>query len=57
MDPTLQGGHLPAYDRLKLARDAYGAYESGDRRVIEELLSGDFTDLDQLLRPSPRTGG
>ena len=30
-------------DRLQLARDAYGAYESGDRSVIEELLSDDFT--------------
>jgi len=30
-------------DRLQLARDAYGAYESGDRRVIEELLAEDFT--------------
>ena len=30
-------------DRLKLAREAYGAYESGDRRVIERLLSDDFT--------------
>lgn len=27
---------MPGHDRLKLARDAYGAYESGDRRVIEE---------------------
>jgi ketosteroid isomerase-like protein len=35
--------HLPAYDRLKLARDCYGAYESGDRRVVEELLSDNFT--------------
>ena len=34
---------MPAYDRLKLARDAYGAYESGDRRVIEELPTDDFT--------------
>jgi ketosteroid isomerase-like protein len=34
---------VPAYSRLKLARDAYGAYESGDRRVIEELLTDDFT--------------
>jgi len=34
---------MPAHDRLKLARDAYGAYESGDRRVIEELLTDDFT--------------
>jgi ketosteroid isomerase-like protein len=31
------------HDRLKLARDAYGAYESGDRGVIEELLTDDFT--------------
>jgi ketosteroid isomerase-like protein len=30
-------------DRLQLARDAYGAYESGDRSVIEDLLSDDFT--------------
>jgi len=30
-------------DRLKLARDAYGAYESGDRRVIEDLLADGFT--------------
>src|SRR4051812_11782771 len=30
-------------DRLELARDAYGAYESGDRRVVEELLTEDFT--------------
>jgi len=34
---------MPAYDRLKLVRDCYGAYESGDRRVVEELLSDDFT--------------
>ena len=34
---------MPADDRLKLARDAYGAYESGDRRAIEELLADDFT--------------
>jgi ketosteroid isomerase-like protein len=30
-------------DRLQLARDVYGAYESGDRRVVDELLSDDFT--------------
>jgi ketosteroid isomerase-like protein len=29
-------------DRLQLARDAYGAYESGDRSVIEELLADDL---------------
>ena len=34
---------MPAYDRLKLVRDCYGAYESGDRRVVEELLTDDFT--------------
>jgi ketosteroid isomerase-like protein len=34
---------VPAHDRKKLARDAYGAYESGDRSVIEELLTDDFT--------------
>ena len=34
---------MPAEDRLRLARDSYGAYESGDRRIIEELLSDDFT--------------
>ena len=33
---------MPAQDRLQLARDAYGAYQSGDRRVIEELLTEDF---------------
>jgi ketosteroid isomerase-like protein len=35
--------HVVAQDRLQLARDAYGAYESGDRRVIEQLLTEDFT--------------
>jgi ketosteroid isomerase-like protein len=34
---------VPTYDRLRLVRDAYGAYESGDRRVVEELLTDDFT--------------
>ena len=34
---------MPAYDRLKLVRDCYGAYESGDRGVVEELLTDDFT--------------
>jgi hypothetical protein len=28
---------------LQLPHDAYGAYVSGDRSVIEELLSSDFT--------------
>ena len=30
-------------DRKQLARDAYGAYETGDRGVLEDLLSDDFT--------------
>ena len=34
---------MPDHDRLQLVRDSYGAYESGDRRVIEELLTDDFT--------------
>ena len=34
---------MPADDRLKLARDCYGAYESGDRRIVEERLTDDFT--------------
>ena len=29
-------------DRLKLARDAYRAYETGDRAVIDRLLTDDF---------------
>jgi ketosteroid isomerase-like protein len=34
---------MPTYDHLQLARDIYGAYVSGDRHVVEELLSEDFT--------------
>ncbi len=30
-------------DRLELARDAYRAYESGDRSVMERLLAPGFT--------------
>ena len=29
--------------RVALARECYGAYESGDRSVLERLLSDDFT--------------
>ena len=36
-------GQVPASDRLKVARDCYGAYVSGDRRVVEECLTADFT--------------
>jgi ketosteroid isomerase-like protein len=34
---------VPAQDRPQLVRDLYGAYESGDRSVVEELLTDDFT--------------
>jgi len=34
---------MPAHDRVQVARDSYGAYESGDRSVIEDLLTDDFT--------------
>jgi ketosteroid isomerase-like protein len=34
---------MPASDRLQIARDCYGAYESGDRGVLEHNLSEDFT--------------
>lgn len=34
---------MSAPDRLTLARDCYAAFESGNRRVVEELLSDDFT--------------
>jgi ketosteroid isomerase-like protein len=33
---------MASLDRLKLARDCYGAYESGDRSVVEKLLTDDF---------------
>jgi ketosteroid isomerase-like protein len=33
---------MPAEDRLQLARDVYAAYESGDRQLVEKLLSEDL---------------
>jgi ketosteroid isomerase-like protein len=33
---------MSAQARLQLARDVYGAYESGDRSVVENLLTQDF---------------
>jgi ketosteroid isomerase-like protein len=33
---------MPDGGRLQLARDVYGAYESGDRSVVEALLTDDF---------------
>jgi ketosteroid isomerase-like protein len=29
-------------DHVQLARDMYGAYVSGDREIVEEILSDDF---------------
>jgi ketosteroid isomerase-like protein len=34
---------MASNDRLQLVRDIYGAYESGERRAVEELLTDDFT--------------
>jgi ketosteroid isomerase-like protein len=33
---------VPVHDRLQVARDCYGAYESGDPRALEEALAEDF---------------
>jgi ketosteroid isomerase-like protein len=37
-----KGVVMPAPDRVQLARSSYEAYESGDRSVLEKLLSDDF---------------
>jgi ketosteroid isomerase-like protein len=34
---------MTSTDREQLVRDLYGAYESGDRGIVEELLTDDFT--------------
>jgi ketosteroid isomerase-like protein len=34
---------MPGPDRLQLTRDCYRAYEIGDRSIVEELLTEDFT--------------
>jgi ketosteroid isomerase-like protein len=34
---------MPATNRLELAREAYRAYETGERRVLDELLADEFT--------------
>jgi len=34
---------MAAHDRLQIARECYRAYETGDRRMLEEHLSSDFT--------------
>ena len=33
----------PSAERLKVAEEVYRAYESGDRSVVEERLTDDFT--------------
>jgi ketosteroid isomerase-like protein len=34
---------MAANHRLQIVRDCYGAYESGDRQIVEKHLSHDFT--------------
>jgi ketosteroid isomerase-like protein len=34
---------MPPSDRLKVVRDCYRAYETGDRSVVERILTDDFT--------------
>lgn len=34
---------MPTDDRLKIVRDCYAAYESGDRSILEERLADDLT--------------
>jgi ketosteroid isomerase-like protein len=34
---------MAGQDRPQIARDCYRAYETGDRRMLEEHLSSDFT--------------
>jgi ketosteroid isomerase-like protein len=34
---------MPASDRLKVVRDCYRAYETGDRSLVERILTDDFT--------------
>jgi ketosteroid isomerase-like protein len=40
--PIRKGPQVTANDRLKVVRDVYGAYESGDRQVVEQRLADDF---------------
>jgi predicted enzyme related to lactoylglutathione lyase len=48
---------MPSHDHLKLARDMYGAYESGDRGVVEEVLSDDFTFADAAAATAAELSG
>lgn len=42
LKPEWKESRMHVADRLKLARDAYEAYASGDRSVIERLMSADL---------------
>ncbi len=33
---------MPAIDRVRIVRETYGAYESGDREKVEKHLAEDF---------------
>ena len=33
---------MPAIDRVRIVRETYGAYESGNRETVEKHLSPDF---------------
>jgi hypothetical protein len=33
---------MPAIDRVRIARETYGAYESGNREMVEKHLSPEF---------------
>jgi ketosteroid isomerase-like protein len=37
-----ESAEVTASDRVQVVRDVYGAYESGDRSVVERNLSDDF---------------
>jgi ketosteroid isomerase-like protein len=34
---------MPAIDRVRIMRETYGAYESGDREMVEKHLAEDFS--------------
>lgn len=41
-----RGATISPPNRVQLVRDAYGVYESGERRRVEELLTEDFTTFE-----------
>jgi hypothetical protein len=53
---------MQAIDRGRIAREIYGAYESGDREMVEKHLAGDFSfyspaDVESTYRPTGRAAG